>query len=483
VCTCMRNVVLLVVALPLAQHGAAQDSSPKRDVRTAPLTVTGKALDDVGRPIAGATIYLVSTNDSPAKTLGQTTTDANGHYEFRDAPLPETQSAKPADQYQSGCFQVFGKAPDRAFAWRGMRFFYVDPKYAIADPQLRDAYRKDGFFAGDKIDLDLTFYPEERVYGRFVDEHGQPIAGVKLRIANCDFVDPTGKEDHRNFREFWAINQAADVMPEQLLATTNEDGVFEFKSVPPEVFCWLLIDHPEYAHVSLYTTTAAIPPAMHDDHPVVKLPVEMTLHAVRTIPVLVQLADSGQPAAGVRVSSRQLRASGNYASGTSDNAGRLTLKLPPGNYQLVGDPPRGTDYIRTTQDLIVEPSAGEQPATLQMQPGCVLILKAVDADSGAGIADVEFWHVTSELPATGKRGRFRMGVQSNTTTVDHPKSNADGELRVVVTPGAWEYGIGWNRLPAGYEFLDRQDAVIGRLLDLPAGQTVRAEFTLRKIAK
>src|SRR5438552_5376924 len=102
---------LLVVLFSLAQIGFAQEKASKATPRTTPLTVTGKALDETGQPIKGATIYLVSTNGSPAKTLGQITTGDDGKYEFRDAPLPEARSAKPADQYQSGCFQVFGIAP------------------------------------------------------------------------------------------------------------------------------------------------------------------------------------------------------------------------------------------------------------------------------------------------------------------------------------------------------------------------------------
>src|SRR5437868_868005 len=76
---------LLVVLFSLAQIGFAQEKASKATPRTAPLTVTGKALDETGKPLKGATIYLVSTNGSPAKTIGQITTGDDGKYEFRDA--------------------------------------------------------------------------------------------------------------------------------------------------------------------------------------------------------------------------------------------------------------------------------------------------------------------------------------------------------------------------------------------------------------
>ena len=49
--------------------------------------------------------------------------------------------------------------------------------------------------------------------------------------------------------------------------------------------------------------------------------------------------DTGKPAAGVFVSAYEKRASGNFANGKSDEHGRLELKLPPGRYKFLGDPP------------------------------------------------------------------------------------------------------------------------------------------------
>jgi len=439
-------------------------------------------MDETGRPIKGATIFVVSTNGSPPQTIGQTTTDENGSYEFRDAPLPLITSSKPADQSRAGCFQVFGKAPGRGFAWRGMKFLHVSPMIEKVEPQLRESYRKNGFFAGDKIELDLTLAPAARIHGRFVDDGGKPIAGVKVQLGKCDFVDPRGKEDHINFREFWAIWQAADAMPDQVLATSDADGLFEFKSVPPEIFCWVYVEHPDYAGLTFYTSTATSPPASHDNRPVVRLPIAMTLYPTRTIPILVQLSDTGQPISGVEVFAGQPDYTGYSSRGISDKDGKLTLRLPAGNYDLQGDPPSELDYIHTSQNLVVEQSPGEQPTTLQIQPGCVLLLRAIDADTGAGIPDVTFGYEKTEQRG-GRLVRGRWGVQSHTTKVDNPKTNADGELRAVVPPGVRNYNVGFTVLPKGYQAVKSEDARPGRLLDLPAGKTIKAEFMLRKIAE
>ena len=112
-----------------------------------------------------------------------------------------------------------------------MRFLYADPKHASAEPQLLDYYRKHGFLAGDKIELNLTFAPAQRVQGRFVNAEGKPVAGVEVQLGKCDYVNTAGKEDHVNYREFWAQYQAAGVMPEQFLTASDADGRFEFSSV------------------------------------------------------------------------------------------------------------------------------------------------------------------------------------------------------------------------------------------------------------
>ena len=54
---------------------------------TAPINVSGRAIDADGKPIAGAKIYIASQR-ADWKRIGETTTDASGRYFFRNAPLP-----------------------------------------------------------------------------------------------------------------------------------------------------------------------------------------------------------------------------------------------------------------------------------------------------------------------------------------------------------------------------------------------------------
>jgi beta-lactamase regulating signal transducer with metallopeptidase domain/tetratricopeptide (TPR) repeat protein len=463
---------------PAAQPSQPAEAKPEPDPEPKPtfhpITVTGQALDSAGKPLEGATIFLIATN-VVQQTLGETKTGRDGRFEFRDAKLPIPKQAK-GDFYKQGNFLVFGKAPGRAFSWRGMKTLCIDPRFVGADGKLDAHQRETGYLPGEKIELDLTFAAPRPLTGRVVDEKGGPVSKVQLRLANCDFINTAGKESHMNYREFWGMNQAGELMPEQFLAESDTEGKFTLPHVPPEMLLWLLLEHADYAGTSLYTATSDSPPAEHDGHPVEKLPLTIKLRSVRTIPVEVTFFDTGKPAKDVSVSAYEKRASGTYANGKSDEKGRVTLKLPPGRYKFLGDPPQDSDYIRTMQELVVEDVPAQQPAALQLDSGCVLVFKAIDADTGKGVAGVSFWYEMDEPKGS------RTGVQANTTYISHPKTNDKGDLRAVVIPGKRYYGIGYSPLPEGYRVVNPTDQTKGRELTCAAGEKMVVEFKVRGAA-
>lgn len=446
---------------------AKRTEDPK--IRDQAFTVSGRALDEEGNPIPDATIYLVSTNNSPERLLGTAISDKEGHYVFRDAKLPY-RVPENDNQWESGCFQVFGKAPKRAFAWDGMKFLNIDKRLR----EIVEIARPGSFSPDDKIEINLRFALRKKIEGRIINEKGDAIAGVNLSLGGCDYLDATVKGGHDNLREFWAINQASAVMPEQFTAKTDEKGRFEFPNVPEGVICQVTIKHPDYAGKGLYTATSDNPPAIADDeNPIVKLPLAITMHSVRLVRVKVQSKETGQPIEGMHVGGYQQQASGDFAEGKSDKDGNLTLKLPPGKYKLVGDPPRTSDLIRTRMDLVVENEPKEQAVVLRQELGCVLILKAIDANTGKGVPKVTFWE---ELDDESDNGKSRSTVQSSTVYVDNPTTNDKGELRVVAVPGKHRFGL---YLPEGYESAE-DDRGKGRNLELTAGKTVTETFRIRK---
>ena len=189
------------------------------------------------------------------------------------------------------------------------------------------------------------------------------------------------------------------------------------------------------------------------------------------MPVQVKFSDSGGPPQ-VFASAPPEGATGDGAWGTSGNSGKLTLKLPPGTYQLRGDPPIGSEYVRTFQSFEVKDQPSEQPVELQMNRGCVIVFKAIDADTGHGIPDVTFWY--EKTPGS------RWQVQSDSSRINNPRTNDKGEMRVVAEPGKRRYGLGFTPTPDGYVVENPQDRVPGRELELKAAQTTVVEFKLHK---
>ena len=206
---------------PAAKTTTAKDAAEKTEestysvpitvtprIRHHPLTVTGKAMDQNGKPIAGATIVLAAVNNSPGKVLGETMTDRDGRYEFRNAKLPYYVPEK-QDSYEHGTFQVFGKAPGLGFAWRGMRFLHIDPRFIDENGKSLIGSPSYGYFPGEAIDLDLAFSPAKPIRGRIVDDQGRPIRDVKVSLTDCDYCDTTGKEAKASFRELRDVVEKA----------------------------------------------------------------------------------------------------------------------------------------------------------------------------------------------------------------------------------------------------------------------------------
>jgi hypothetical protein len=385
--------------------------------------------------------------------------------------------------------QVYGEAADYGFAWHGMRHFRTHPRPPELDFANRDQHDF-AFYQDDVIKMDLIFGPPLALEGRVIREDGRPVAGARIRLQGLDYLDTVDREMHPNFREFWAQHQAP---PHFRVTTTGDDGRFQLSGLPAETVAYVSVEHADYAVQTFFAaiTTEPITEYRYVSNSSVTIvdgrevrqpiwetravrtsPLDIRAQEVRRVSVQVVHADNQRPAKDVRVNARSSDAtSAVHAHGSTDERGAVVLALPPGKYRLMADPPRESDYVRTSEELLVAEAPDEQTHKLSLNAGCILILEAVDAADGSPVPGVSFWTESDRRPGA------REGVQSSTTYVDHPVTNAKGELRAVVHPGTRDYGVGWSPLPNGYKSKIPGDKL---RVQCAAGATIRLQFPLSR---
>lgn len=431
------------------------------------VTIQGTATNPLGAAIAGATVHLVYEN----KDQKQTTTDSEEKYSFEHAVQAKSRSV-----------QVFATVPDYGMSWHGKRSIALTerPTSLVKDEQSKS------FYQDEPVVMNIRFLPRTSMRGRIRDGERKPVKGARVSIRSFDYLDTEGMMYHHNYREFGSY-----VMPAHLrTAKTGSDGRFSIEGLPLGTAACVTIAHDDYARRSIYVSMSAKPIDEYTfasigrisirngkqvQSPVMKTrkvsssPLDFEFIATRSVRIRV-VDGEGPPQHDVFTGAGSGdRATGTHAGDKSDAEGLVTLALPPGEYRLSARPPRESRFVSTSESLIItKDNKQESVIDFQIQQGCLLRLKAVDAKTGAPIPKMSFWKEMEDRPGS------RTGLNSSPDFVDHPKTGKDGILEVIVKPGVHQIGVGWSDVPDPY-----RGGTGGREIKCEEGTVVSATFECR----
>ena len=445
-------------------------AAPKPTPENYPLTVSGRALDSVGKPIPGARVYLASCAIDDNRRLAETRTDEAGFYKFRDVLLPIRPDFFPdRERRVEGVFEVFGQAEGFGFAWlpsKTVRFAQrVLPLGVTVDPT-RDVK------PGEPVVLDLTFPPPSPLSGRVVDDRGKPLPDAKVRISYCD---KQRKNQPFSPTEFVAFRGTDTIPIDMKTGRTDAEGNFIFDGLPPDHRFQIDIQPTGFPERRVLATMMPQPQPDYQGQAVLVGPLSVVFATPREVPFRVITGDTGRPApkaffsVGGEVS--------DYKEADADGQGKL--QLPPGEYVYSALPRFTTPYLETRGKFTVPADGPIAPFEVALRPACILEVTVTAVDTGQPIADVDLWEdaPTSADPSFRRKLlAIRSFEEPNHVHSDRPKTDAKGKLRTLAEPGPRRVGVGFVSRLDGRVAVETE----GQGIDGKPGQTLPLTFTMRK---
>jgi beta-lactamase regulating signal transducer with metallopeptidase domain len=455
-------VALAIITLPLSivrlgarsaeadppRNRAAEASSPgdkppspdrAASAAEAKATVIGRVVDPKGKPVSGARLVLfaerrrVGGDAATPRDVWTAQSDADGHFQVEFPLIP-------------------AEVLERLYVEAGAPGFGFDGTDLKTDAARQEAT--------------VTLAPERIVEGRLVDVHGQPAAGVSVRVRELNI------QKHR-----YGSGLPGEVPSWPAPVTTGPDGRFRLPGMSERAAITLEIDDPRFAHQLLVLAAGEEGRAR---------PKTMPLLPPQVIDVRVLRGDDGKPMAGAWV---VVQAGEESTGARADDRGHVRISAWPGaSFKIVAYAKDGEPYIRCETGLEWPKGAVQQSVEVKLRRGVILRGKLVEEPSGKPVAGagISYYQTYRNNPlfipsynrdnVSGPDGTFTLAVPHGPGHLLVQGPSAD-YLHVTTSHG--EMGTGWgpnlHMYPDALAHLDlpREETTHPVELRLRRGVTVR----------
>ena len=222
---------------------------------------------------------------------------------------------------------------------------------------------------------------------------------------------------------FDALNEHDSAPPSMKIRTTDAAGRFEFTGMPGNCRFRIDVRAKGFPDRWIHAATTREPQPAHDGGPVFTGDFKVTLTTPVDVPIKIVYGDTGQPAPKVLVQAAEGLVN---TSQTSDDQGRVVLKVPPGTYRLQNLPARGTPYLVTEGQLVVKAKPPAEPVAATVRPAAIVEVTVVDAETGAGLPDVDLWEQIGPGPQRETVSFRSWEVATRIAWVERPRTDARG---------------------------------------------------------
>jgi RNA polymerase sigma factor (sigma-70 family) len=381
---------------PATRQSTDTTSARNPDDEKKEVSVTGRVVDENGKPVAGADVAVVGTplgrrrggnlSGGQDRIIAQTKADADGRFQLRLSHDTRTRF-----RYLDFVAGLHG---------HGLGTQRVNPEVEGPDAVVKLA-------------------SEQIIRGRLLDLQGHPAAGVKVHVASLGKCE-LGMEPLMSF-----CKPPGPFRPWPEAVTTDEQGRFIIRGLNREQGVWLGVWDERFAR-----TILPVPQQARDAD------LTFSLAPAQMVEGQVLAQDTGEPIANAHVtvyaSDRDdffLGAGGVGIDGNADVQGRFRLNPFAGKaFTVTAYAPEKTPYLTVMKGFKWPKGAVRHQIDVKLPRGVVIRGKVAEADSGKPVAGA----IVQYIPAWNNpntREEIITGWQGAELT------GRDGVFQIVVIPG------------------------------------------------